>query len=96
MSNFLREICPFKKRTPFSGRIYAALAGVLLIPFFAFNIGCGANLTVCISGEFPLEPVFLKHAVEVRVSPKFFKILRIEMKNYPILMTMGMYDIKVP
>jgi hypothetical protein len=31
------------------------------------------------------------HAAEVRDSPKFFKILRIEMKNYPILMTMGMY-----
>jgi hypothetical protein len=31
---------------------------------------------------FPLEPVFLKHTAEVRVSPKFFKILRIEMKNY--------------
>jgi hypothetical protein len=26
-----------------------------------------------------------------RDSPKFFKILRIEIKNYPILMTMGMY-----
>jgi hypothetical protein len=30
LGQFLREICPFQKRTPFSGRIYAAVAGVLL------------------------------------------------------------------
>jgi hypothetical protein len=36
-------------------------------------------------GEVPLEPVYFKHAAEVRDSPnslKFFKILRIEMKYY--------------
>jgi hypothetical protein len=31
LGQFLREICPFKKMTPFLCRIYAALAGVLLI-----------------------------------------------------------------
>jgi hypothetical protein len=35
-----------------------------------------------ILGWFPLIPVFFERVAEVRDSPKFFKILRIEMKNY--------------
>jgi hypothetical protein len=31
------------------------------------------------------------HAAEVRQSPIFFEILRIEMKTYHIILTMGMY-----
>jgi hypothetical protein len=48
-------------------------------------------------GEVPLKPVFLnmrvsfERAAEVRDSPKFFKILRILIKYYHIIMTMGMY-----
>jgi hypothetical protein len=34
-------------------------------------------------GWFPLIPVFFERVAEVRNSPKFFKILSIEMKNYP-------------
>jgi hypothetical protein len=33
-------------------------------------------------GEFPPELTFSERVAEVRVSPKFFKRLRIEMKNY--------------
>jgi hypothetical protein len=44
-----------------------------------------------IYGEVPLKPVFFKHAVEARDSPKFFKILRIEVENYPIIIRMRMY-----
>jgi hypothetical protein len=32
--------------------------------------------------EFPPKLTFFKHVAEVRDSPKFFKILAIEMKNY--------------
>jgi hypothetical protein len=39
----------------------------------------------------PAQTCFFKHAAEVRDSPKFFKILRIEIENYPIIIRMGMY-----
>jgi hypothetical protein len=42
-------------------------------------------------GEVPLKPVFFKHAAEVRDSPKFFKVLRIEIEKYPIIIRMVMY-----
>jgi hypothetical protein len=38
--------------------------------------------TYTVTGEVPLELTFSLHAAEVRDSPKFFKIFRIEMKNY--------------
>jgi hypothetical protein len=47
-------------------------------------------------GVFPLELAFFERVAEVRDSPKFFKILRIEMENYPITMTMGIYWIEPP
>jgi hypothetical protein len=47
--------------------------------------------TVDITGGFPLEPVSFECVAEVRDIPKFFKILRIEVENYPIIMTMGIY-----
>jgi hypothetical protein len=33
-------------------------------------------------GGVPIKLIFSERVAEVRVSPKFFKILRIEMKNY--------------
>jgi hypothetical protein len=42
-------------------------------------------------GWFRVKLTFSEHVAEVRDSPKFFKILRIELKNYHIMMTMGMY-----
>jgi hypothetical protein len=42
-------------------------------------------------GGFPLKPVFIECVAEVRDSPNFFKISRIEMENYPIIIRMGMY-----
>jgi hypothetical protein len=38
LGQFLMEICPFKKMAPFLCRIYAALAGVLLIARHGANI----------------------------------------------------------
>jgi hypothetical protein len=35
--------------------------------------------------------VSFERAAEVRDSPKFFKILRIEIENYPIIIRLGMY-----
>jgi hypothetical protein len=41
----------------------------------------------CMAGEVPIEPVFFfEHVGKVHNSPNS---LRIEIKNYPILMTMG-------
>jgi hypothetical protein len=37
---------------------------------------------VSMISRFPPELTFLEHVAEVRVSQKFLKILRIEMKNY--------------
>jgi hypothetical protein len=42
-------------------------------------------------GEVSLIPTFFERVAEVRDSPKFFKILRILLKYYHIIMTMGMY-----
>jgi hypothetical protein len=42
-------------------------------------------------GEVPLIATFFECVAEVRDSPKFFKILRIEIENYPIIIRMGMY-----
>jgi hypothetical protein len=44
-----------------------------------------------LSGGVPLKLTFSERVVEVRVSPKFFKILRILLKYYHVIMTMGMY-----
>jgi hypothetical protein len=44
-----------------------------------------------VGGVVRLEPVFFECVAEVRDSSKFFKILRIEIENYPITKTMGMY-----
>jgi hypothetical protein len=46
---------------------------------------------IYIYGGFPLVLDFFECVAKVGDSPKFFKILRIEMENYPILVTMGMY-----
>jgi hypothetical protein len=43
------------------------------------------------NGGFPVKPVFFKHAAEVRVSPKFFKILKNWIQNYHIIIRMEMY-----
>jgi hypothetical protein len=40
-------------------------------------------------GQFPLIATFSERVAEVRNSPKFFKILRILLKYYHIIMTMG-------
>jgi hypothetical protein len=48
---------PVKKRTPFSGRIYAALAEVLL------------NNHKVVIGEVPLNVTFFECVAEVRDSP---------------------------
>jgi hypothetical protein len=41
------------------------------------------NATIgSLPGEFPPKLTFSERVAEVRVSPKFFKRLRIEMKNY--------------
>jgi hypothetical protein len=42
-------------------------------------------------GGFKVKLSFFECVAEVRGIPKFFKILRNEMKNYPILIRMGMY-----
>jgi hypothetical protein len=42
-------------------------------------------------GQFPLIVTFSERVAEVRDSPKFYKILRILLKYYHIIMTMGMY-----
>jgi hypothetical protein len=42
-------------------------------------------------GGFPLIPDFFERVAEVHHCPKFFKIFRIEIENYPISKTMGMY-----
>jgi hypothetical protein len=54
-----------------------------------------------VEGEVPLKPVFFKHAGLIFVLPrrcaipresqKLFKILRIEIEKYPIIIRMGMY-----
>jgi hypothetical protein len=46
---------------------------------------------VHVPGGPPLKLTFSERVAEVRVSPKFFKILRILLKYYHIIMTMGMY-----
>jgi hypothetical protein len=43
------------------------------------------------AGGFQLIPVYFEHVAEAHNCPKFFKVLRIEIENYPIIQTMGMY-----
>jgi hypothetical protein len=47
-------------------------------------------------GEVPLIATFFECVAEVRDSPKFIKILRIEIANYPIIIRTGMYCIEPP
>jgi hypothetical protein len=39
----------------------------------------------------PARTCFFECVAEVRDSPKFFELLKIEIENYPIIIRMGMY-----
>jgi hypothetical protein len=51
-----------------------------MTPTTATN-AAATNAAATTAGKVPLVPVFLERVTEVRDSPKFFKILRIEIEN---------------